>query len=271
MNILKISKTTLLAAAIIGSPALLADSAVSRSETSTSYEQSQSTTQVERETSPTNSSAGADGHGINSTTEGDVYSASREQNADQQEQALGAQAGRHIQMLEFEADSVMLNDNSQEKLDTLAGSLDKDTPAKVTVQVETQGSRFDRTDSAAVSTNNEAGTADTLASDANSAAGSDGALDPTREDAAVAQLNQEMQENERLISEHRAERVKQFLEDRGIEVTEVTVESGDQQGVASDTGATQEDMGAEQASDENVQEVLIVISERGGERGVSAR
>lgn len=268
MNFIKISKTTLLAAAIIGAPAVFANSSVNSSETNTTYETSTSSTQMERTPAP-GSETGIDQQGMNNPSQDDAQMSSTESAADQQQSA--ALAGRHVQMLEFDADSVMLSDSAQQQLDALAGSLDKDTPAKITVQMERQSVQPGTSEQSSVGdTTGQTGTSEALAgrADAGQALGSE----TTRDEDSAAQLSQEMQENERLISEHRAERVKQFLEDRGVEVSEVTVErDGQGQGLTSGESTPQEDMGGEQATDENVQEVLIVISERQAREGISVR
>lgn len=232
MNIREISKITVLAAAIIGAPVVIADDAAKPSGESATHQQ------------------GSNAPGSESPTH----------------------AGTVKQNVTFEVDSVILTDGAQDQLDTLARSLDKDTPAKVIIQVEGQrdltpanGDTVTQ-DAAAVTSDGRSSVDDNLAdsSGANQTIGTEEAdYGPLDADSA-SRLSQEIRENERLISVHRAERVRQFLEDRGVEVTTLIVETPDQQ----DQSAT---ANSDQSENQDVQQVLIVITESGSRENLSAR
>lgn len=262
MNTKEISKIALLSAAIVGTPLAVAESTARSTETDTIYKHSETTTQVERESNRTS----------------DTAQAQNQAETNIENNPSNAQAGTHVQILSFDADSVTLKDTAQERLETLARTLDKDTPTNVTVKIQGQSEATSSTDDA------QSGRADAVASDryssadenladssgANQTLGTDEANYRTSDIGTAQRLQQEIQENNRLISQHRAERVKQFLEDRGIDVAVLNVEDPVEAGAASDaTSAAQTP--ATQPDTENMQDVLIVITEEQRREGLSAR
>lgn len=235
MNIREISKTTILAAAIVGAPAAIADNNAKKP-----LSESEAHQQGKAQISESNQTH--------------------------------SEARKPKQRVAFEVDSVILTDDAQDQLDALAHSLDRGTPAKVTIEVERErGSTHPDEhaaieDSTAAMSGAQSSVDENLAdsSGANQTVGTEEADYGPLELDAESRLNEEIRENERLISVHRAERVRQFLEDRGVEVTELIVETTEQQTPAESAASGQQ-------SDKDVQEIHIVITESGSRESLTKR
>lgn len=235
MNIREISKTTILAAAIAGAPAAIADNNAKKP-----LSESEAHQQGKAQISESNQTH--------------------------------SEARKPKQRVAFEVDSVILTDDAQDQLDALAHSLDRGTPAKVTIEVERErGSTHPNEhaaieDSTAAMSGAQSSVDENLAdsSGANQTVGTEEADYGPLELDAESRLNEEIRENERLISVHRAERVRQFLEDRGVEVTELIVETTEQQTPAESAASGQQ-------SDKDVQEIHIVITESGSRESLTKR
>lgn len=235
MNIREISKTTILAAAIAGAPAAIADNNAKKP-----LSESEAHQQGKAQISESNQTH--------------------------------SEARKPKQRVAFEVDSVILTDDAQDQLDALAHSLDRGTPAKVTIEVERErGSTHPNEhaaieDSTAAMSGAQSSVDENLAdsSGANQTVGTEEADYGPLELDAESRLNEEIRENERLISVHRAERVRQFLEDRGVEVTELIVETTEQQTPAESASSGQQ-------SDKDVQEIHIVITESGSRESLTKR
>lgn len=229
MNIKEISQLTLLAAAMVSSPAALAASSSAANSEKTS-------------------------------TEANADQSLAEQLVSEED---NARAGTHVQILDFDTDSVTLNDRAQDRLDNLAQTLDKSTPTKVVVKIE-QRAVAGAQASAGQADDTRSSADENLAdsSGANQTVGTAQADYNNQDLAADSRLSQEIQENQKLLSKHRAERVRQFLEDRDIQVEQFEVNQPNAQEPVIEQA---------RSAEENVQNVLIVISGDSAREGLTAR
>lgn len=278
MNILTISKTTLLAAAIVTSPIAFSDS---------TYNSDVSTTDATREMERTNieSSNSESKPGVQEHTKSKHYYSTETTTVGQQKDKMASQQDEGMtETVAFEQDSVTLSDDAEQTLDQLAQGLEKNVPTELTVEVattntaaETQG-RSSESSMEQQSNMNDRSNVDGNLADSSPSTQSmnNDALATRNEDVKVydnsdveehqTSLQNEIQQNAQIITQHRAERVKQALEDRGIEVSELKVKDA-QEPASLDEEAmeTQSDISA----GSNVQKVRIVITDDLNRDGLS--
>lgn len=97
----------------------------------------------------------------------------------------------------FEAESVSLTQDAVGKLQSLVDNLDKSTPATVKVQVQENVAEIDVT----------------------------GLPDAPADTVAAQELEREKRWMAKVLSEYRAQHIKEFLEDKGVEIGQWDVEA----------------------------------------------
>jgi outer membrane protein OmpA-like peptidoglycan-associated protein len=182
----------------------------------------------------------------------------------------------HEGVVHFEPNSVSLTQQAEGQLKQLVEQLDKDKPVSLTLEMRDSGA--DVNSSSSLSTQRAPGNMDSSAgypADAEGLAGrtnsADSATDPAAQPSTNAEaLEAEQRERAQLITQYRAENIRVYLQEKGIEVVEVSVEgeaaisngiqSTEQSSLSTTQGQTAED----------VQQVRIVVIGEVRPEGLSA-
>lgn len=148
-----------------------------------------------------------------------------------------SRSGTHVQIVSFDKDSVILSESAGDRLENLVQMLRKDKPTKVTVKIEESGARV---------------LPEGRAYTEHATANGDNPVSTNNDPTTSERLDQEIKENEKLISRHRAKRVRQFLEDRGVRISDFDIIGSAFKNRALIDNA--------QSAKKGMQEVLVVIS-----------
>lgn len=153
------------------------------------------------------------------------------------ENAATDQDAESIVVVSFKENSATLSENSQETLSNVAQELDKKIPTELVVEV----SGSVEVESDGLANRNSDPTMD------GSGQEQDSSIHPEQPMATNSTPQ---------ITQNRAESVKAFLEDRGVEVVEMSVEPSTE-----NSASIQNEMPEQDANSEKVQKIRIVITE----------
>lgn len=205
-----------------------------------------------------------------STTQRETYTnteSQRSANASGDQSAISQE-----ETVQFETNSLALTDESEDKLENLVQNLDKSKPVAVTVEVQepvatsSSSYREPATSDPAVSSS-EPGMKDSSTGYPTDPSVTDSTMTPANPsstmDSSVDPQREARERNTQALSQYRAESVRQFLEEKGLDVVEWNVEGSGQKQTISVT----EDNGQ---PIEDVQQIRIVISGEAGREGLSA-